>query len=112
MKLRELDARFIKIAQTDPEKIWAHVESINDAQGVIFLCPACYKKHGGPEGTHSILCWSRSRGVPDDFSPKPGRWTLHGAGIDDLTLLGDPVGSAASVDAGCWHGFVKNGEIT
>ena len=88
------------------------VEAIDQAQGVRFLCPACFAKNGGARGTHMVVCWSRSRGVPDDVDPKPGRWTLHGTGIDDLTLHGDPVGHARSVQlhGGCgWHGFVDNG---
>ena len=111
MTLRELECQFVKLVSMDPKKIWKIVDNFADAQGVMFLCPTCFQKNKGPVGTHSILCWSRSRGVPDGVSPGPGRWTFHGTGIDNLTLLGDPVGTAASVNAGCWHGFVRDGKI-
>ena len=31
------------------------VESLADAQQVMFLCPACYVKNGGEIGTHSVI---------------------------------------------------------
>lgn len=91
------------------------VDRIEDAQGVMFLCPKCFSDNGGAVGTHGVICWSRSRGVPDTAEPRPGRWTLDGTGFHDLTLNGDPPGTARSVQltAGCkWHGFVTNGEVT
>ena len=90
------------------------VATLAEAQGVQFLCPICFVANGGAVGTHSVLCWSRSRGAPDDASPGPGRWTLDGTGFEDLTLNGDPPGTARSValGGGCdWHGFVTNGEV-
>lgn len=95
--------------------VWHHVDTIGEAQGVRFLCPKCYREHGGPAGAHSIICWSRSRGVPDDARPGPGRWKLDGTGYDDLSLNADPPSGARSVllDHGChWHGFVTNGQAT
>jgi hypothetical protein len=93
------------------------VAALAEAQGVLFLCPACFTKNGGPAGTHAVLCWSRSRGVPDGVEPGPGRWTLNGTSFDDLTLDGDPPGQPRSVDltkgGGCtWHGHVTHGEVT
>src|SRR5262245_10080975 len=60
------------------------VKKFRNAQGVRFLCPLCFKKNGGPVGTHEVVCWSRSRGVPEDVRPGPGRWRLVGTSIDDL----------------------------
>lgn len=112
MRLADLNAYFIRLS--DRPGSFRRVESIADAQGVLFLCPLCYGVNTGAVGTHSVICWSRSRGVPDDVEPKPGRWVLSGTGIDDLTLDAEP-GQSRSVLllGGCgWHGFVTSGEAT
>jgi hypothetical protein len=106
--LRELDAEFIA---STPDGM-RRVATIEEAQGVMFLCPKCFRSNGGKVGTHSVVCWSRSRGIPDEKQPKPGRWTLHGTSLDDLQLEGDPVGRPRSVLllGGCaWHGFINGG---
>jgi hypothetical protein len=111
MRLTELTPRFLKLS----DRGWLTVENIGDAQGIVFLCPKCFVENGGPIGTQSVICWSRSRGVPDDVRPNPGRWALHGTGFDDLSLDADPPSSARSVllSGGCaWHGFVTGGEVT
>lgn len=80
-----------------------------DAEGVYFLCPKCFEANGGKRGTHAIVCWGPD--VPLDVEPGPGRWTLDGAGLDDLTLNG-ALGKTRSVqlNGGCaWHGFVTDG---
>lgn len=112
MRLADLNAYFIRLS--DRPGSFRLAESIADAQGVLFLCPLCYGVNKGAVGTHSVICWSRSRGVPDDVEPKPGRWVLSGTGIDDLTLDAEP-GQSRSVLllGGCgWHGFVTSGEAT
>lgn len=104
--LTELGARLIVITPTGSRV----AKSFAEAQGVRFLCPLCFTKNGGPRGTHTVICWSRGAG--EDAEPGPGRWSLHGTGIEDLTLHGDPVGGARSIQllGGCvWHGFVNNG---
>ena len=91
-----------------------YVDKIEQAQGIEFLCPKCFEANGGNVGTHAVICWSSSRGVPDSASPKPGRWRLVGTGYGDLTLDCEP-GKSRSVllTSGCaWHGFVTNGEVT
>jgi hypothetical protein len=101
------------IALIEPDH-WRVVTTLDEAQGVQFLCPLCYTRNAGPVGTHSIICWSRSRGVPDDQDPLPGRWTLSGSGVHDLHLDGDPVGGARSIQltGGCaWHGFINHGRV-
>lgn len=132
MKLSELDPQFIRHHSqidtwpvrnpdgsdgtvTAPRVYLRHVDALAEAQGVEFLCPVCFLANGGRPGTHSILCWSRSRGAPDDASPGPGRWALSGSGYDDLTLTGDN-GASNSVHLtspqGCGaHFYVTNGEI-
>ena len=80
--------------------------TIADAQGVMFLCPVCFKKNGGPVGTESVLCWFKDRGVPADAFPGPGRWTASGTSFEDLTLS-----PSVNVSNEHWHGFITNGEI-
>ncbi len=81
--------------------------SIGNAQGVLFLCPVCFKKNGGAAGTESVLCWFKGRGVPDSATPGPGRWDASGASFEDLTLS-----PSVNVDHEHWHGWIKNGEVT
>jgi len=81
--------------------------SVTDAQGVLFLCPVCFVKNGGPIGTESVLCWFRDRGVPDAALPGPGRWQASGTSFADLTLS-----PSVNVDHEHWHGWIKNGEVT
>lgn len=109
MRLTELEPSWVRLT----DKGYRHVDSIAEAQGVLFLCPACFTKNAGPVGTHSVLCWSRARGVPDGVNPGPGRWSLIGTSFEDLTI-GSEDGKGASVDlgAGEWHGHITNGEVT
>lgn len=109
-RLRELEATFLRL---DPARTGERFTEVGDvlagSDGILFLCPLCWKKHGGSMGTHSVICWWV--GVPDQISPKPGRWTPQGTGLDDLTFVPSP-GRSQSVAllAGCmWHGFVTNG---
>lgn len=115
MRLSELDAKFVRFLKTEEGTYHISVDNIDAAHGVRFLCPKCFTENGGPIGTHAIVCWSRSRGVPNDANPGPGRWMLVGNGIDDLTLNADPPATARSVqlNGGCgWHGFVTGGETS
>jgi hypothetical protein len=99
---------------TGPREYYPHVETAGEAQGISFLCPTCFKANNGPVGTHSIMCWSRSRGIPEDVTPGPGRWDLQGTSYEDLTLGADPPNTLRSVklDAGCHaHFLVTNGEV-
>ena len=112
--MADLDPHFIRHEVRGGRPWRVTVPTLAEAQGIRFLCPKCFKANGGPVGTHGVICWSRSRGAPEDATPLPGRWTLDGTGVDDLTINGDPPGNARSVLllGGCeWHGFVTNGEI-
>lgn len=115
MKLTELQPQFLRFVEDNVgRKEFHHVDSIDLAQGISFLCPKCFVENRGARGTHAVICWSRSRGVPDHVRPAPGRWTLVGTGYHDLTLNGDPPGAARSVllTSGCAaHFFVTNGEV-
>jgi hypothetical protein len=115
VRLTDLEPSFRKLVRLrDGRSGTREVKRISEAQGVMFLCPACFVTNRGRVGTHMVLCWSRSRGVPDSEKPGPGRWTLDGTGLHDLTLNGDPPGNARSVKlmSGCaWHGHITNGEV-
>lgn len=116
MRLSDLRASFVRLSEDPqfPRGSFHHVESIADAQGVMFLCPLCYAANNGSHGTHSVICWSRSRGVPEDIAPRPGRWMLRGTSLDDLTLDAEPDQSrSVLLLGGCaWHGFVTAGDAT
>jgi hypothetical protein len=114
MRLTQLGPEWVGQWKTNT---WRHVERAG-AQGVLFWCPVCFQKNGGSTGTHVIICWSRSAGVPDDADPGPGRWKLIGETFDTLTLDGDAPGGggARSVflnsPGSCGaHFYVTNGEV-
>lgn len=107
--LRELQATFQRIDV--PGKAYRTVEHLSQAQGVMFLCPKCFKANGGSVGTHYVLCWFLGREVADSEDPKPGRWEPHGIGLDDLELKAGS--SSILLRGGCnWHGFVRGGRAT
>lgn len=106
MRLTDLEPRFLKI--TSPTT-FQDVDTIAEADGVIFLCPKCSATNGGPVGTHSVICWRPHVGQEHD--PKPGRWEFQGTGLHDLTLVAGS--SSILLKGGCeWHGFIRNGEVT
>ncbi len=115
LRLTDLQPQFVRYFIADGVVRHQHVHTICEAQGVRFLCPKCYVANGmKPEGVHSVVCWSSSRGTPDSAVPGPGRWSLDGTGYTDLTLNGDG-GKSRSVHLtnGCgWDGYITNGEAT
>jgi hypothetical protein len=110
MKLAELQPRFLRYE----EGTMTTVFTLEAAQGVRFLCPKCLIANKGRAGTHGVVCWSRSRGVPENAAPS-GRWILAGSGLDDLTLNAEPGTDKRSIQllSGCmWHGYITRGEVT
>ncbi len=115
LALADLEPALIRREVRDGSVYHVTVHKWRNAQGVRFLCPLCFEANGGAVGTHQVVCWSRSRGVPEDATPGPGRWSLDGGSLANLTLNGDPPGTARSVQllGGCdWHGFITNGRAT
>lgn len=109
MRLLELEPRFLRHEITDGKLFLVKVDSINEAQGIWFLCPKCWKANEGPVGTHSVICWNPT--VPPEIHPKPGRWNLIGTSLEDLSLVAGS--SSILLTAGClWHGFITKGEVT
>lgn len=112
MRLTEIKLEFVTAGAGGSFSV---VETLGEAMGIMFLCPRCFLAKGGPVGTHRVVCWSRSRGVPDDVHPLPGRWRIEGAGLDDLTLNAEPPETRRSVQltGGCnAHFTIDNGTIT
>lgn len=105
MNLTDLDPEFVSVIDA---KQFQHVDSIEQADGIRFLCPLCYQRNGGPIGVHSVLCWKPS--VQKDITPGPGRWDMQGSGFNDLTLVAGS--SSVRLTDGCEaHFFIKNGKI-
>lgn len=106
LRLTDLAPSFLKRAEPD-EWLCEGVSKI-DADGVMFLCPKCFKAKGGPVGTHSIICWQPN--VPQDTSPTGGRWTMVGTGFNDLSLVAGS--NSVLLEGGCAaHFFVEDGKI-
>ena len=99
MRLADLEPTFVKHTSDESFTRLLGV-SFADASGVLFVCPTCKA-----EQSHSVLVWFRDRGVPDAMTPGPGRWVASGTCLDDLTLQ-------PSIAIRCWHGWIKNGEVT
>jgi hypothetical protein len=111
MRLVELEPEWLQWLDATH---WRMVPAIAEATGISFLCPRCFETNAGPVGTHRIICWSRSRGVPDGAEPGPGRWQLLGSSFEDLTLDAEP-GKSRSIllTSGCsWHGYITAGAVT
>lgn len=82
------------------------VDTLVEAQGIMFTCPC---------GDHQVLCWFYGKGVPDEATPGPGRWSVLGTSYHDLTLGPGPSGKSSIqlLGEGCkWHGHVINGSVT
>ena len=106
MRLSELRPSFLKY---NTEHSWQRVETIEEADGVMFACPICFTNKGNTlVGAHSIICWEPS--VPAEVHPKPGRWNLVGTNFEDLSLINGS--SSVLLEGGCGaHFLVKNGNI-
>jgi len=112
MQLNELKPKFIRYEKTFEGEFNIVVETIEECQGIRFLCPHCFIENKGSIGTHQIICWSSLRGITDDVRPRPGRWCITGTGFDDLTLGAEPGKSRSVLIKSDWHGYITNGMIT
>lgn len=111
MKLRDLDAQFLHAEVGGDAKFNRYVDTLAEANGIMFTCPKCLEANKGSNvGVHSVICWFT--GVPQDWSPKPGRWNAQGTGLNDLTFV-PPGAVSVQLIGGCeWHGFVKDGSAS
>ncbi len=106
MKLAELEPRFLR-NRLDGSGISDYVDTPAEATSVSFVCPQCLKDNLGVRpGVHSIVCHTPV--VPLDIMPGPGRWTMHGTSVHDLTLI---AGSSSIKIEGGAHFFIKDGGI-
>ena len=116
VRLAELEPQFIRYrtlrAGGDPVFYRCDVATLDEAQGLWFLCPVCFQRNGGAVGTHLVETTFRDRGASDDEGSHgrdgtPSRWGVSGSSFEDLTLT-------PSIDlgsGGCgWHGFITEGE--
>lgn len=95
------------------------VNTVAEADHIMFLCPLCFEKNDGPKGTHSVFVTFAGRNVPDeagsrDHEGKPSRWSvMSGKTIDDLVLTPSILLDASRpAESGChWHGFVGSSGI-
>lgn len=102
-----------------PESYEFHnIETLIEADHVMFLCPLCFTKNGGPEGTHSVWVTFAGRNVPDEAGTrnsegKPSRWNASGTSIDDLVLTPSiHLDANLKAEEGChWHGFVGSSGV-
>lgn len=106
-----------QLAELEPELLkldsdgggWRTDATWGQADGLWFLCPKCWLANGRSAiGTHMVLC--RAPHVPQTITPRPGRWAMEGAGLDDVTLV---VGSSSvKIEGGCnAHFFIRRGRI-
>lgn len=116
MRLSELEAKLIWQVNVETGSFRTDeppCPSLAEAQGLLFLCPKCFKDNNGPVGTHSVICWFEGRGIPDDMEPRPGRWTPRGTSIEDITFVPAKKSNSVLLLGGCnWHGFITNGDAT
>lgn len=105
--LLELEARFLKHEDDHSSRL---VDTLAEADGIMFVCPKCFITRGGRAGAHSIICWFKGK-VPDTLDPKPGRWNPSGTGLGDLTFVG-PGSTSVLLQGGCnAHFHVVKGQI-
>lgn len=113
MRLRDLQAEFLRYTGEDGKLM--HVGdppdvTLEQADGIMFLCPVCFAKNGGPVGTHRIICNRPRVPLREGIYVGPGRWEFEGTGIDDLTLVAGS--SSILLLGGCAaHFFIRNGAI-
>lgn len=94
------------------------VQTVAEADHIMFLCPICFAKNGGAKGTHSVMVSFAGRDVPDeagtrDSEGKPSRWNVSGTSLDDLVLTPSILlDKSQEPERGChWHGFVGSNGI-
>jgi Family of unknown function (DUF6527) len=123
MRLRDLDAHFIRYFQESaedmfkrgvavPADMFRKVETLSEADGIRFLCPKSFSAHGGPEGTHSIQVFFAGSSVPPHLGRNSKgetvRWTATGRSLDDLSLTPS---IQEEGDVCKWHGFVGSSGV-
>ncbi len=97
---------------TGPKQYVITIDTLDEAQGVWFLCPKCFITKKGKVRTHSCQVTFDGRRVAEHHGShgsdnRPTRWQAFGTGFDNLS-----VSPSILLIGGCaWHGFITNGEI-
>lgn len=108
LKLTDLDPHFLKCESPGHYDHADEIEDLGEAEGLIMLCPACFRSNKGDVGTHSIILWRPS--VPRHIEPGPGRWDFVGTGYHDLTLKAGS--SSVQITGGCRaHFYIRGGKV-
>ena len=126
MRLAELEACFGRYESRGPEtwdtttgpqtgmrEYFVRVASLDEAQGVQFLCPKCFARNGGSVGTHWCEVSFEGRGVAElqgshGAGGEPTRWCVSGTGLADLSTQ-----PSIQIVGGCgWHGFITSGDAS
>ncbi len=93
--------------------VFHDVDTVAEADQIMFLCPQCFAKNNGPVGTHRVFVSFAERNTPAEAGSRndkgePSRWTARGTTLDDLVLTP----SILLTGTGCqWHGFVGSSGI-
>lgn len=74
--------------------------ALDGAQGVFFYCPC--------ENHALMIPFSNPRGA----EALPKGWAMSGTGLDDLTLTPSINVNASGPNGSCWHGWIRNGQVT
>ncbi len=89
-----------------------NVESLSDADHIVFLCPMCFEKNGGAKRTHQVFVSFAGRDIPLEAGSinnkgQPSRWNVSGSGLDDLVLT-----PSILIGGPCaWHGYIGSSGI-
>ena len=137
MKLLDLEPRFviyftqvakIKVVDGDPntwrergcptqektvvQEVKRYVQTLTEAQGILFLCPKCFGPNG-KIGCHYCEVTFDLPDVPDGIGTHNSagnsvRWKVTGTNYADLSTM-----PSILVEGGCdWHGYITNGQVT
>ncbi len=99
--------------ETGPRTYLVTAEVLDQAQGIYFLCPQCFKANGGAVGTHLCEVTFEGRGALDhqgthNSKGQPVRWHVSGSGFGDLSTS-----PSILLEGGCgWHGYITKGDAT
>lgn len=106
------DRGYPSVEKTGPRIHEVFVDTLEEAQGIFFLCPK-YFAAMGHIGCHLIEVTFAGRGVSDEMGThnkagQPVRWNITGTGFYDLSTV-----PSILLEGGCdWHGYITNGEVS
>lgn len=99
LKLIDLEPHLLKrVTPFDYE----HADDVSAADGMIFLCPACYWSNSGhKDRVHAMVVW---------LLPRPRCWGFEGTDYRDLSIKAGSV--SVTIISGCKAHFdIKRGKV-